>query len=456
MDDILIDILFCVLFLLVPFMVFLLLPYAGIFLRRFSIPSFFTIVYLATVYIGILALYFHWDLDRVSAGAVDRKIILEMFMYSSGALMIIICGFIYAKQVIGLRNYDVRHRELVRANNAQCIFMFCVFLLCGLVLVAYIRKVDAIALFTALQGDFFEAAVARSAMGTTFAGKYWRYELFFRTLLDYCAFFFFADWLIKRHRISIFLFAGCLLVAVFSAVLAIEKGPVSKLLIMLYITFVIYKGGNYWQAVGKYAVVMIICVQSIIFVYFVGYTNIWKVLMDLSSRLFTGQITPAYFYLDLFPRRIDYLWGASFPNPGGILPFQSFPLAQTVADFMAPEILEQGILGTAPTVFWGEIYANFGPVAIVLSSFLVGVLLFTVSHILGRLPLSPPVIAASVSLALHYRTLTATGISSYFLDTTLLAITGVTFISLLLDGKKRLMQRSVEAVKTSHVEVHGE
>ena len=127
--------------------------------------------------------------------------------------------------------------------------------------------------------------------------------------------------------------------------------------------------------------------------------------------------------------------GYSFPNPGGLLPFENFPLTVEVSKFMFPEHFAKGIIGSAPTVFWGEMYANFGPIGIVLSSFFVGVGLFIVSYILSRFPLSPPVIAATVSLAIHYITLTLTGLSGYFCDVKFFMITAITFMLLLLNRR---------------------
>ena len=442
------DILFSVMFALVPFIALVLLLCSGISLRRFSIPSFFIIFYLVSSYIGILPLYFGWNSYSVSIGVVDRAIMLKMFIYSSAALIMVICGFIYAHRVLGFNTNVVKDRVLVSANLIQRMFMFCLFLLCGLIFLAYIRQIETIALFKALNNDIAGALVARSNMGTTFEGKYWRYHMFFRHLLDYCVIFFFADYLIKRHRISILIFGGSFLVATFSATMSIEKGPFVKLLIMLYLTYVIYKGGNYWQSATKYFVIAIITILTIFITHFMNAPDITSALKSIASRVFVGQITPAYFYLDLFPRHMGYLWGASLPNPGGLLPFQPFPLTVVVSNIISPEQLVKGIVGTAPTVFWAEMYVNFGTIGVIFSSFLVGVVLFVVSHILSRFSLSTPVIAATVLLAMHYRTLTETGLSSYFFDTKLFLIAAITFMALSL-RRRIIIHRRVPSTKTN-------
>jgi hypothetical protein len=424
-------------FAIVPLIVLVLLHYASVSLRIFSIPSLFVIFYLISAYIGILPLYFGWNEYHETLGIVDRSIILGMFFYSSAALILTVCGFIYAYHVIGFKNIVANNNVLVSANRKQRVFIFCLIILCCLILLKYISQIETIALFKALDGDILGAAVARSDMGSAFGGegKHWHYQIFFRSLLDYCVIFFFADYLITRRRISGLIFGVGFLAAAFSATMAIEKGPFIFLLVMLYLTIVICKGGEYWQALGKYVVVTMISFFIIFYIYFMGQEGVATSLHSIVTRIFSGQIAPAYFYLDLFPSRINYLLGASLPNPGGLLPFHNYPLAIEVGNFISPGTITKGIVGSAPTVFWAEMYANFGPVGVIFSSFMVGIGLFSVSHFLSLLRLSPPVIAATVSLAMHYKDLSGTSLSNYFLDTVLIIISTVTFLSLLLNRR---------------------
>jgi hypothetical protein len=305
------------------------------------------------------------------------------------------------------------------------------------VLLKYISQIDTIALFKALDGDYVGAAVARSEMGNAFrgVGKFWHYQIFFRSILDYCVIFFFADYLITRRRSSGIVFWVSFLVASFSATMAIEKAPFIFLLVMLYLTIVVCKGGEYWQALAKYVVVTMVGFITIFYIYFVGQEGIASSMYSIATRVFSGQIAPAYYYIDLFPSRINYLLGASLPNPGGLLPFHVYPLTMEVVNYMFPDSILKGIVGSAPTVFWSEMYANFGLIGIIFSSFLVGIGLFFISHILSSLRLSPPVIAATVSLAMHYKDLSGTSLASYLFDSYLFIISAVTFFSLLLNRK---------------------
>lgn len=170
---------------------------------------------------------------------------------------------------------------------------------------------------------------------------------------------------------------------------------------------------------------------------FMGSARVSDSLSRVFSRALTGQIANAYFYLEVFPERIDYLLGASFPNPGGLLPFDPFPLTTTMDAFISPHLLGSGVIGSALTVFWAEMYANFGPVGIPVVAFAVGIGLYAMSHVLGRLPASAGYLAAAASLAMHYRTLVGTGISQYLFDTNLIAVAAVTLVVLALGRRHR-------------------
>ena len=134
MDDIVIDTLFAMVFPMPLVLVLILLPYAGISLRRFSLPSFFLIFYVVFSYVGILVLFFGWDEYRQVMGMVDKKIILELFIYSSSSLIMITFGYMYARQVIGLNAVRPGSGVLVSSSKMQRMFIFFLFLLCVFVL----------------------------------------------------------------------------------------------------------------------------------------------------------------------------------------------------------------------------------------------------------------------------------------------------------------------------------
>jgi hypothetical protein len=109
----------------------------------------------------------------------------------------------------------------------------------------------------------------------------------------------------------------------------------------------------------------------------VAKVDIISSLRLLAERLFAGTPEAAYFYVVIFPNHMDYLYGLSLPNPGGILPFEHFRLSRFVSQYIwnfaivyGSEL--EGAVSSAPAMFWTEMYANFGFTGIVLSSTLFG------------------------------------------------------------------------------------
>ena len=99
-------------------------------------------------------------------------------------------------------------------------------------------------------------------------------------------------------------------------------------------------------------------------------------IASVFSRTFTGQIQPAYHYLEFFPMHHDFLWGRSFPNPRGILPFEPYRLTVEIMNWRFPDLVKRGVVGSMPTTFWGELYANFGTLGVITIPFFVGIVIY--------------------------------------------------------------------------------
>ncbi|MBF4349498.1 oligosaccharide repeat unit polymerase, partial [Vibrio anguillarum] len=109
----------------------------------------------------------------------------------------------------------------------------------------------------------------------------------------------------------------------------------------------------------------------------------------------------------------EYLLGRSFPNPGGLMPYEPYRYTIEVMNWLFPDLVETGVVGTAPTVFWGEAYANFGPLGIPIVAFIIGCLIALVSYLVSKLEINPLTIGFFVWLILIFKDLSVTGFSDY-------------------------------------------
>ena len=84
----------------------------------------------------------------------------------------------------------------------------------------------------------------------------------------------------------------------------------------------------------------------------------------------------------------------------GILPFDSISITKLVHSIIYPEMLNKGIVGSSPSFFWGEMYANFGYAGIFVPPFFVGYLLYLLNIMMFRLMTSPIVISIFIWMIL--------------------------------------------------------
>lgn len=411
-----VDLLFSAAFIGVPIMAHRALPYAGVSLSRLSIPSLLVVFYIAVAYAGILPLYFGWDVGRAAMGVVDQELLLLLFGYTTLALILVIAGFVFAYQVIGLRAHSACE-GVVKAPLPMERGLFIVLtVVCIGVLILYLNRVPSIAIFLVLKGEIVKAAVSRSQMGNAFEDAYWRYQLFFGPLLTMCCVYFFIDARCSQSRMARVMFVIAVMAATFSSVMAIEKYPFINLIVALYLAHVVLHDRRYVQPALKYVAIVALFLALAIYLAFMGLQDVVTGAEALLSRILTGGIAPAYFYLELFPGTIDFIYGASMPNPGGVLPFQSFPLTMEMMRYIDPQSARLGIVGSAPTVFWAELYANFGFLGVLVFPFVIGLGIYLLQHILQQFVVTPTSLAALILLALHYKELASTGPSSYLFD----------------------------------------
>ena len=161
-----------------------------------------------------------------------------------------------------------------------------------------------------------------------------------------------------------------------------------------------------------------------------GSDSITTAFEGMFNRLFVGQLIPAYYYLKFFPSEISYLNGASFPNTFRVLPHTPFELSKVVMNKVRPELVDRGIVGSMPTTYWGEIYANEGLPGLLLIPFLVGICLYFIMYILSRMENTPMKIGCITILTMHYQNLAITGLYGFISDHKIIVIIGFCLILL--------------------------
>ncbi len=151
-------------------------------------------------------------------------------------------------------------------------------------------------------------------------------------------------------------------------------------------------------------------------------STISQVVYSVISRTLGGQIQVAYYYLEYFPSYHPFLNGLSFPNPAGLLPFTNFPLTQQVHSWVHPELARIDIIGSMPTIFWGELYANFGFLGIIIITPLIGIILYIMNWYFESKKNTVLGLSLFIFLIFHYKNLALSSLSNYIFDLNLILI----------------------------------
>jgi len=444
--------------------VFCIIPvlWAGLILKSqvrlltLSIPSALIWVIFISQYIGYPILFFHLNEYR-SELIRDQNIIWQMFLWSSYSVSMILLGFVAARVRLGPLHLGAQfnsfHESLSPARSTELWILFAVFVFSLAVLCSYILQVGWSNLALLAKTGFVEtntsSSALRSAMGNAFEGKYHWYRLFMHDFLSISSFGFFAHWLLCRRNIVFLVFFGSFAATAFSMLMATEKSPILFYLISLLIVYlVVRRGGRITLLTVALCSTVGFVILGIMYVYFMGSKDIWKGMASGFSRITNGEMGPLYHYLTIFPNQVDYLLGRSFPNPLGIFPWEPYPLTVEVMNIVDPDGEKLDIVGSAPTFFWGEMYANFGYLGILLPPFFVGYVIYAINILIFRLPMSPLVLAIYVWVLMHIKNISSTGLSSYIIDVTGLIMLIFTLIvmSILGGGVIRYRRRRLQSL----------
>jgi oligosaccharide repeat unit polymerase len=428
------DILFIFLFFIVPIVALYLIKGANISLLQISIPSILFLFSFLFSYLGILPLYYQWDEYRAAVGIVDKDILLKIFLVSSLSILITAFGIFFTRHFLNLK--PIRYRPPKGGLSVLSMAMiFLISIVCTLILVFYVQQIHDLPLFAVFSGDHGKAALLRSSAVNAFAGKYHRYYLFFGKILPFASYLLLASALVNRRILSFLIFSLVFLISLFASVMLLEKAPSAELILGILLVYLLIKKNGSFPL--KYFVKVSICLFMILipsYIYFSGSETTISAIKSILSRIFTGNLHAAYYYFEIFPGQHEYLYGQSFPNPAGIFPFENFNLPVEVSKYAFPDIAKKGIVGSAPTTFWAEMYVNFGLMGPLMVSFIIGIAVYALHVLLSKLEDSTIKVALITWTSLHIKNLSMTSLSSFIFDTYMIAILVIASTLLFIEG----------------------
>ncbi len=273
--------------------------------------------------------------------------------------------------------------------------------------------------------SILEIVVLRDYAGNMVNNYHW-----FKFLLRDGLFFLLALFFSLSHFYKIgnskLLFWVTLSLLIFTSLLTGEKGSIIDLVLFIFISLIIIKKNgymNFFPLVRFFSLSVLAIIGS--YSLFMPANTFNTLIVGILDRLLVGQIIPGIFYLELFPDHHPFLLGGSFPNPMGLLPHVPIPLTQLVMNYSGyNEVGESlGVIGTMPYMFWGEMYANFGYIGILLSLFFASCVFIYFDFIFfTKAKKSLIYLVFYCYLIIHYKDMSVTGLFSFIFDFNLFLI----------------------------------
>lgn len=435
---------FIVIHLLVLFSAYGLLRLAGVKLLRISIPSVVFVSFIAYAYIGFLLQYsLHQEQFQ---GDIDREWMPILFFYSSVSLLLLTLGFFIASWRKNIHPKIVVNNSITKGlGRSGMRVVIGLFLICCFMLLLYIKFLPEIPLMAAVRGDNRAAVYLRITTMTSnvlsgpFKSSHYRVFTFF--IMSFLTYLLLAHALVVRTRTSWVLMVIVSCVAFFASIVDTGKGQLMLLILGLFMTYLVAlnKKIRLTHVFFVCAVLLVILLITISHFMVVGESSVDEMLAGIITRITMGAIVPAYNCLEIFQNH-DFLFGRSFPNPRGILPFEQYNLDVEVWQHINPSA-GPDTLYSAPGVFWSELYANFGPVGIFTVPVLLGILFYLVQSKLTKLPNHPAKVAIIVWVSIRFSLISQRGASFLLADTDLFAVLIVAFIILIVDRYKIVVRQ---------------
>jgi|GEM_PF-995820 len=384
-------------------------------------------------HIGFLVLFFELDVYRVVARLVDKQLILLCTVYSGLALVGLALGVYFTSKTQKLSMIQAQEsRVFVKTPETILPLVFLLGLVSLAVMVAFVQTIPSVPLFIVMGLEQGDLQIAKSSGGNLFDGRFYIYNIFLTALPPFLCAVAYGMLLERQNLLRWGLFLALMALAVFGSVVLASKGELVMFWLLLILMHVLRKGGHF--KLGP--IVLLFLGGSTLAILVMQFfemqsRDVLSVYWAVLSRVFAGGYN-AYQYIQIFPEHIDFLNGRTFVNPGGAFPFDNFRLTVEVQNYLRPEDVALGLQGSAPTTFWGDLYANFGLLGIIIFSPIIGIYIGLLDAILSRLAPSVLTSAFTAWVAIHVANLAVTSFHYLVLDTRLYTITVIFLLFSLL------------------------
>lgn len=350
-------------------------------IRSFTIPNFFMLKYLIFAYVGSVlynVVFFQLELNNGMYSNLDY--VFNVWLYSSLGIILIPLGMLIANLFFKFDNNSLNDKffskplKSFNVNFGVLLSIIIILLVSFFSLYVYRSIIGELPIIHVFSGTN-EAVLAlmRSDAGNNFSGKLHWFKFLIGASSKFMLIILFFNK--RRNFLWKFLFSICLFYVLFISVMNLNKAPIIDLILLLFVSGIVQKKKiNLKLIVGLSVIVFFLLIMMYIFFMGQADKNIIAIFKIIFHRVFVSQIVPFYWYQDM-QSSIGFLMGSSFPNPGGFLPFDNFQITTKAFNHAYPGKVSTGLVGSLPTVFYADWWANFGAFGAIFSMLLLGFIL---------------------------------------------------------------------------------
>ena len=350
--------------------------------KIFTISLFFCINYFVYAYFGAVILNIVQPEYEVSLGMYQRPdLFFKVWLFCTLGFFMLVLGMVLAQLLFDrqflftkLQIKMLTKPFLANKENAYVRLIIVFFMaIAVLLLLLYRQKLGGRLPIEYIFSGKSAAALAllRSDATNNFQGKAYRYYMFIEDIpLILCIL---LSFLFRKKRVYKFLFIFLVCYNIFFSLISLQKGPLFNFIILGMIIY-FFKTGKINKKLIFYFILFASGGVVVLYIFFMGQKNqsFFTLLFGALHRIFIVQINPFYWYLK-YIEDYGFLYGRSFPNPAGLLPFTHFNLPVEIMNYAMGDL--GGVVGSMPTVFLGELYINFGFMCMLLGACCFGFVL---------------------------------------------------------------------------------
>lgn len=353
-------------------------------LRHITIPNFWYLTYLVMIFIPSFFVFF----SKEGSGRVA-------YLFGVQSVLITVpLGILFANKVFHFRTQEIRKYYESRLQETSINFHIFITCLLGFgaalgIMLLYVREVDTIPLFYMIRnpGNYETLLLLREdsfkLLDSPFSYLYYLLRaLGFPFLIILTFGFYMVTKQRKWFTLFLFSFGSGMLYAAFS----IAKAPVANIFLLMFLFLYLYWGGRITKWMFVIAPLLILLFPSaVLFGMFGAETDVYNVLSRLASRLFLTPAHTLYWYFELFPGSMDYLYGRSIGKLAWLMGWEYFDTPNYVGLYGLGANL---VSVNANAAFIGNLNADFGLIGVLFGGIVVGIGMQTLHIIVIRQPKS--------------------------------------------------------------------